>query len=312
MNAQCYWAVIATLIVTACGAPADERRPAVEPTRVLASVGDVLITQADVDLSLGRAGATQADLTPIPERIVMAAVDIIASQRQALETLKKSNKIASDAAIDQWLVDNSPPDLKLTADQALTARASAAHVTKANYRAFLTFRLTWQSYLQNTLTDKNLEKHFANQKSRFDGTRFHIEHLWIAAPPGKSDQRTAAHKRIREVRQRILSDQLDFEAAGKELAGDEGQKMAAAQWITGSGPLMPAIVDRVVQTPVDTISEPFDSAQAVHLVRVIAIEPGARLLEEAKEEVRSHMLLYLLDFLAKPAAKEMPLVWHPN
>lgn len=309
MNAHWNWMLIAAVLMPAVSVKGDERARPAQPTRVLASVGDVLITHADVELSLGRAGVAQADLPAIPERVLMATVDIIASQRRALETLRKSNKVVSDAEFEKWLIENSPPDLKLTADQALTARAEAARVTKDSYRAFLTFRLSWPNYLQRMVTDQNLEKHFKNQKQRFDGTRFQVEHIWETAPPGSSSRRTAAHERLTAIRQKILDDQMDFAAAGKELGGDEAEKMAAPQWVSGNGPLMPAIVDRVLETPVGKTSEPFDSSQAVHVVRVTAVEPGRRSFEDAKEDVRKHMLLFLLDFLAKPAAKEMPLVW---
>lgn len=285
------------------GAGADE------PTRVLASVGKHWITQADVDLSLGRTGVAKADLPPIPEHVLMAAVDIIASQRQALATLRKSNQSVSEAEVDQWLVENSPPDLQLTAAQALAARAEGAHVTPENYREFLAFRLSWQKYLKDTATDQNLEKHFKNQQARFDGTRFQIEHLYIPVPPGASEARTAAHSRLDAIRQKILDGALDFPTAAQEIGGQELQKLAAPQWITGAGPLMPAIVDRVLATPKGQISPSFDSSQAVHLVRVLAVEPGQRTLEEAREEVRQHMLLFLLEYLAKPAAQDLPLVW---
>lgn len=282
---------------------------ATEPTRLLASVGDVLITQADVDLSLGRTASGQSELPPIPEPVLMSSVDLIARQRQALESLKRSKKRVSDTAIDKWLLENSPPELKLTADQALGARAEAAKVSKENYREFLAFRLSWQAYLQNMLSDTNLEKHFANQKPRFDGTRFQVEHVWIAAPPGKSSTRQSAHQRLSQLREQVANGKLSMAEVGKEVASEAGEKAAASLWMTGSGPLMPTVIDHVLKTPAGKVTEPFDSAQAVHMVRVIAIEPGQQTLADAKENVRKHMLLYLLDFLASQSAKEMPLVW---
>lgn len=316
--------LLASLVVAVAPAATASDEPQVvgtgdegqtNPTRVLASVGDVWITQADVDLALGRSG--QENLPPIPSRVLMATVDILASQHRALATLQKIGKAVSDSDVDRWLVDNSPPDLKLTADQALTARAQAARVSPLSYRTFIAFRLTWQKYLQTTVTDANLEKHFTNQQARFDGTRFQVEHLYIVAPPGDSPQRTAALRRLTELRRQIVDEGLDFTAAGHALSGeantasppDASADADAAQWITGSGPLMPAIVDQVLQTPVGETSPPFDSSQAVHVVRVLTIEPGHRTLDQAKEDVRKHMVLYLLDFLAKPAAEELPLVW---
>lgn len=321
MNARWLWMALVPLALVPLAMPAivargevkqSSQRAANEPTRVLASVGDVLITQADVDLSLGRAGVAKADLPPLPQHMLMAAVDIVANQRRAMETLKKSNKSVSDAEIDTWLVENSPPDLKLTADQALAARAKAAEVSQANYRAFLAFRLSWPRYLQSVATEANLEKHYANQRSRFDGTRFQVEHIWLPAPPGESKTRSQAHERLVTLRKKLADGQLDFVSAGNEIAGEEGAKLAAPQWITGSGPLMPAIVDRVLETPAGDISPTFDSSQAVHVVRVIAVQPGERSFAEAKEDVRKHMLLFLLEFLAKSAAKDMPLVWQAS
>ncbi len=72
---------------------------------------------------------------------------------------------------------------------------------------------------------------------------------------------------------------------------------------------MPRIVDEVLKTSVGAISEPFDSATAIHIVRVLNVEPGSRTLSEAQDDVRKHMLVYLLEFHAGKHASDMPLVW---
>ncbi len=288
-----------------------------DPKRVLASVGEQLITQADVDLGLGRTASGRSDLPDVPEPLLMAAVDLIAQRRQALESLKRSGKRVSDAALDKWLVENSPPDLKLSAAQALAARAEAARVTPENYRDFLAFRLSWQEYLVSALTEKNIEKHFSNQKSRFDGTRFEVEHVYIATPPGKSAARTEAHKKLDELRLKIIADQMTMAEAAKSLlpaeataeAKQAAEKEVGPVWIAGNGPLMPRIVDEVLKTPAGKLTEPFDSSMAVHLVRVLKVEPGSRKLNEAQDDVRKHMLVYLLEFHATKSASALPLVW---
>ncbi len=280
-------------------------------------MGEHLITQADVDLALGRTASGRNDLAEVPEPVLMTSVEIIAQRLQAMESLKRSGKRVSDEVIDKWLLENSPPDLKLTAAQALTARAEAAQVAPASYREFLAFRLSWQAYLQTALTDKNIEKHFNNQKSRFDGSRFEVEHLWLAVPPGKSPARSDAHKKLNELRLKVVADELTMAQASQSLlepsADDKTKELAAKEvgpvWITGGGPLMPRIVDEVLKTPAGKISEPFDSATAVHLVRVIKIERGSRKLSEVQDDVRKHMLVYLLEFHAAKNASELPLVW---
>lgn len=288
-----------------------------DPKRVLASVGEQIITQADVDLNLGRTASGRADLPEMPEPVLMASVDLIAQRRQALESLKRSGKRVSDALIDKWLVENSPPDLKLNATQALAARAEAAQVTPTSYRDFLAFRLSWQDYLQTALTEKNIEKHFNNQKSRFDGTRFEIEHLWLATPPGRSSARSEARKKMEELRLKVTADQMTLAQAAQSLLPEDAKeeaRQAAAQevgpvWISGNGPLMPRIVDEVLKLPVGKLSQPFDSATAVHIVRVLKVEPGSRKLNEVQDDVRKHMLAFLLEFHAGKTAAELPLVW---
>lgn len=311
-----------------CVGPLSAQQPAKQPAkpsaktkaelqRVIASVGEHKITQAEVDLALGRTASGRNDLPPVPEPILMASVEIVAQRRQALESLKRAGKRVSDSAIDKWLVENSPPELKLSATQALTARAEAAGVAPASYRDFLAFRLSWQEYLQTALTEKNIEKHFLNQKSRFDGTRYEVQHVAMPTVPGKSSSRTEAHKQLGELRLKVVANQMTMvEAALSLLAGDVDAKTkqlvgqeVGPMWITGNGPLMPKIFDVVLKTPEGKISEPFDSSTAVHIVRVIKIQPGSRPLSEVQDDVRKHMLVFLLDFHASKFADEMPLVW---
>lgn len=297
--------------------PTRGQKNKADPKRVLASVGEKLITQADVDLDLGRTASGRNDLPDMPEPMLMTSVEFLALRLQTLESLKRSGKRVSAATLDKWLVENSPPDLKLNATQALAARAEASKVTPESYRDFIAFRLSWLAYTQTALTDKNIEKHFNNQKSRFDGTRFEVEHLWMATIPGKSAARTEAHKKLGELRLKIVADQMTMAEAAQSLlepdTNQETKELAAKEvgpvWITGGGPLMPRIVDEVLKTPAGKISEPFDSATAVHVVKVNKIEPGSRKLSEVQDEVRQHMLLYLLEFHASKTAAEMPLVW---
>ncbi len=229
----------------------------------MASVGEKLITQADVDLSLGRTASGRSDLPDVPEPVMMASVEIIAQRHQALESLKGNGKRVSDATIDKWLVENSPPELKLTPSQALNARAEAAQIEPANYREFLAFRLSWQAYLQTALTEKNIEKHFNNQKSRFDGTRFEVEHVWIPATPGASPARTASRKKLSELRLKILADQLTMAEAGQSVleADADAKAMERAKKEMGRSGSLAAVrscrasLTKCSKTPIGKISE---------------------------------------------------------
>ncbi len=72
---------------------------------------------------------------------------------------------------------------------------------------------------------------------------------------------------------------------------------------------MPKIIDYVLKTSEGDVSQPFEFGLRCHLVRVIKIEPGDKTLEQSKDEVRKHTLVFLLDFLDQKSAQNMPLVW---
>ncbi len=280
---------------------------------VLATVGEMVITQADVDLAVGRssdaAGNTNAELPDMPESVVRATVDIISRQQQALAALKSKQKAISDEELDKWLIDNSPPDSQWTATDALEARAKTANVSPENMRRFLSFRMTWRKYLQETMTEKNIEKHFQNQKARFDGTTYQVEIIGLPAPPGKCSERDAAHARLTELRQQIVDNKLTFSQAAEQLAGEEAKREAGPISVTGAGPLLPSVFDHIMKATVQTVTAPVDTAQGVYVLRVLSKQPGQGTLDSCHEQVRKHMLLFLLDYLASSNSQAMPLVW---
>lgn len=279
--------------------------------RDLATLGKSQITTADVDLQLGRSADPNAKLPPLPEGISMATVDIIAKQRRALSTLTKQGKRIPDAELNKWLVENTLSEPKLSPDEALKLRASGAELSPETYRDFLAFRFSWQSYVQQQMNETNLTKHFKNQKKRFDGSRFRIEHAFIAVPPGESKLRTEAHQALERLREELAGSDIEFAAAAKKLSVEQRLEATSEPlWITGAGPVLPAVVDTVLKLKESELSPVFDSGQAVHVVRLLEIENGSRAMSEASEELRRHMLLYLLDYLAKQSEKELPLKWN--
>jgi hypothetical protein len=292
-----------------------------EEPRTLATLGDVEITVADVDLQLGRAGSATARQQPLTPGVLMAAVDIIARQRRALATLTKQRKRVSDAEIARWLEENSPQDPQPSAAELLAAQAAATGVTPDALRDFLAFRLSWQAYIRQQMTEANLARHYKNQRPRFDGTRFLVQHAFISVPPGQSLQRDTARQWVeklhaelagggRNPKADVANDRPSFPVAVEKLAADVALEVTPEPvWVTGSGPVLPGVVDVILKLQAGDLSDVFETSQGVHVIQLQQLETGQRTLEDAKEEVRRHMLLHLLDFLAKSSEAELPLRW---
>ena len=179
--------------------------------------------------------------------------------------------------------------------------AQLAGISEAAYRDHFAFRLSWQQYLQQHLTDENVAKHFENQKSRFDGTRFRIASVAIAVPAGESQDRNAAAARLAELRNQLLQETVSWRdllraedaPSIKPLQGVSPDRIvvSAERWIRGTGDQHPSIVAELLKLKVLGISQPIDTPTAVYLVQLFEKEAGSRALVEVRDEVRNDMLI---------------------
>jgi hypothetical protein len=282
---------------------------------ILAYLGEQPITAGDVDFYLSR----KSESAPLSTAAQQAAVELLALQRQALQTLRVLKLTASEDEIDAWLVNSvANTELQsLTAEQIVERVSGEYRISPSTYREFLEFRLSWQAYLAKHLTAANLRKHFDNQRARFDGTRFQIDRMSLPVPTGASPQREQAVMLLTKMRSLVAEQQRAWEESAQEIlksAASDGLPFAAKDvevvpdtWIEGTGVLPPAIIGQLIQMEVGELSTPVASPTAVHLVRLLAVEKGSRTLESVADEVRAHMLLYLLEHLALQSSKVLPL-----
>lgn len=266
------------------------------PNPTLAYVGSTPITLADVCSQLGMSVTQAKRELRLPDAIRDRAVHLIGLQWQALQTLRRMQQNATDAEIDRWLSENLPSgEPSPTALEPLDRKRELAD-----------FRLSWSAYLAKHLTEKNVQRHFEQQPARFDGSRFVIELVSLRVPPGGSSKREAARTTLEQY--------LKDVAAGAESA-EVSQQLPGAerlqQTVRGSGDVDPAVVSQLLKLAPGDWSEPFDTAIAVHVVRLVEVQSGALALEQVAGEVRAHMLVFLLEHLASQSANQLPLQQNP-
>jgi hypothetical protein len=292
------------------GESADE--PASDRGRVLADLGEQKITQAEVDFQLGRQSPeAQGASAPLPELSEVArqsTVHLIALQRQALQTLRRLGRAASPDEVDAWLQARADELGKdgLTAEQFTQDFCQRWGLDELVYRDYVAFRLSWQRYLAKHLTQENLAKHFANQRKRFDGSRFQVDMISLPVPAGESSQRTKAAERLMQVYRGSLQDKDTWQRMLEE-SESQGWQTADGRWVRGSGDLDPALITAVLVLEEGQISPPVHTATGVHLLNLLATESGQLVLEDVTGEVRNHMLIFLLQHLAKQSQDQLPL-----
>ncbi len=286
-------------------------------TKVLAKLGEQTITDRDVDFQLGR---TTNDIGQPPKElsqaVMQSAIYMLAQQRQALQTLRTRKLAVSREDVERWLEENCQPEngKKATAAELIRDQASKAGVTESNLRDHWAFRLSWQRFLQQQLTEANLAKHFDNQPKRFNGTRFKVSIVDIAGAAAKSDRRDKLAATLTAMRSRLMSGDLSWKLLSAELENSEllsGQsdkiRVREDLWARGTGDLEPTIVSSLIKMEPNSYSEPIHTPTGVHLVKLLEVEVGSKELTEVRDEVRAHMLLHLLEHLAKQSESQLPL-----
>ncbi len=265
---------------------------------ILARIGVQTIDIADVDFFLGR--RPKDDLPALPFTTRENALHLFALQRQALETLRAQKLAVTDAEIDDWIVAQSgASEPQRTLENVIQTICQQHGLSREKYRAHVAFRLSWQRYLDNQLTEDNLKKHFARQHARFDGTRFKVDVASVPVPAGNNQPRVAAHEALKKLGARFSD----------EPPSDEATVIVfTSKWVRGSGDLDPSLITPLLSSVPGDFSKPLDTASGVHIIRLIDTEAGKLQLAEVRGQVRAHMLLYLLEYLAQPSQEHLPLV----
>lgn len=268
--------------------------------RLLGQVGGIHITQAELQLVLGH------EESALDFAARQQAVQLFAQQIQALHTLRKLGLAPSGDEVDNWIIANLALDSRHeSAGGLLQQFAKRAGVDELVYREYIEFRLAWKAYLVRHLTEKNLTRHFANQRPRFDGTEFKIALISAPASAGDSPQRRKLASELIE----LIGDDIDgaLEKAVEETtAGD--WRVTQSQWVRGTGALDPTLITPLLDLEIGRWHAPVHTASGVHAIALREVRPGEFKLDQVQSDVRAHMLLYLLEHLAQQSSSRLPLL----
>ncbi|MCA9130005.1 MAG: peptidyl-prolyl cis-trans isomerase [Planctomycetales bacterium] len=284
------------------------RRPAI-PKELALTIGitDSESSQrADVNSS-NRSARGLGEFAPLEQSVTESAIALLAKQWQALNTMKVRHLVLDSKTIDAWILAQRFASEEIGADVVSHTEhlANQWAITPDVYRDLVTFRLSWQAYLGKHLTNENMEKHFKKQPQRFDGTQFKISMISARVPLGQSAQRDATRAALSELR--VQSSDTDEVWKQAKTLQNERWMLTDATWVRGYGDVEDAVVTLLMTVEEDSWSEPVDTLTGVHLLRLEEVRAGSSTLQEVQGQVRSHMLVYLLDYLAAQSSEQLPL-----
>lgn len=179
---------------------------------------------------------------------------------------------------------------------------------EASLRRTLAWEIGWRRFLDQQLTDVNLQKHFSAHRRDFDGTELRVAHILLKVDrPDDAVALAAASDRAAALRADLVAGKVTFAAA----AAQHSQAPTAANggdigWIGRHDPMPESFSRAAFALLKGEISPPVTSKFGVHLIQCTDEKPGKLGWEECRAELTEAVTLYLFTWAAdrqRPKAK---------
>jgi parvulin-like peptidyl-prolyl isomerase len=171
----------------------------------------------------------------------------------------------------------------------LAAHLKEIGLSADEVRAQLQWKLSWQKYLAKYVTEENLKKYFDRNRPEFDGTQLRVAHVLFKSPG----------EQAAEVRSQIVAGKLTFaDAARQHSIAPTGKAGGDIGWIERRQPMPEEFSKAAFALKPGEVSQPVTTTAGVHLIQVLETKSGQRTWQEAQDELRPAVALYLFRFLA--------------
>lgn len=278
----------------------------------------------------------------LPPAVIEAAVEQWIERLVVLAFLER-NQLASSA--ERVAAELATLDQKLReVGSSLEAYCGRSGIRRDALQRHLQWELSWNRYVARRVTDESLEKLYNLYPAEFDGRRRQLAHIvlpWTAAgaedavvgngtsPPQIPVDREAnraplpwprplregAEQRIAtlaSVRQQILAGELTFAAAAAQYSqGATAADGGDLGWILRQGPLSEAVSQAAFRLKVGEISPPIVSPHGVHLLKVLAEEPGSLSFAQAKDHVKRVAIQELWQTIVQQESVRLSIEFSP-
>lgn len=204
--------------------------------------------------------------------------------------LKKNGNAVAPAEINKKMaeLENALKGQNRTMQDFLKETAQ----TEAHLRQDIQKKIQWDAYVKVYLTEDNLRRYYEENKEFYDQVTVKASHILMRLPPNApEDQCQNARTKLLDLRQKLLTGQLDFAEAAKKYSecttapqgGDIGyfpRKWAVDENIARAAfVLKPGEISDVVRTDI-----------GFHLIKVTDRRPGQpSTYDRVKNDVRENL-----------------------
>jgi parvulin-like peptidyl-prolyl isomerase len=265
---------------------------------IIARVDGETITQRELDRELAPATRLLDPQAALPPEVTQRALAQLIDRRLVVKYLTRQQLAASDQEIDLE-IGRLKTRLKAQ-EKKLAEHLQALGMSEEELRREIRWRLSWARYLNDRLTDENLQKYFEKHRRQFDGTELRVAHLLLKTNADDPQAMEAAKAKAAAIRAEIEAGKVTFADACREHSqaptanngGDIG-------FIRRGEPMPEAFSAAAFAQEKGQVSEPVPTKFGIHLIQVLEEKPGQKTWQDCRRELRAGVTQYLFQWIAE-------------
>jgi parvulin-like peptidyl-prolyl isomerase len=261
---------------------------------VAATVDGVEIYAAQVERYVRRMLGTRSVDAVIRRRAQAEALEHLIQQQMVLASLERRGEACSQQQLD--LATARFKEELVRQEKSLEDYCQSMGIPVPAFERAMRWQLSWERYLQKSLTDENLRSFFESHRRDFDGTKMRVAQILFALPDDPAGQEEV-RQRAETVREEIAAGKISFsDAARKYSQAPSGQTGGELPWISRHEPMPEIFSQAAYRLQLREISSPVVSPLGVHVIECLEIEPGTRTWSDVREPltaaVREHLFAW--------------------
>jgi parvulin-like peptidyl-prolyl isomerase len=302
VNVQRQQLVVAILLALCMrGVARTEEKPKASGDPVAATVNGEAVYRSEVLRTLyatlkGRHESLDAAARG---KLLARVLEEMIDQRLVYQFLKKSGKAADAKSVAAEIA-------AIGKQLEKRRREWPAHLkengyTRTTFERQIEWRLSWQAYLEETMTDKLLEEYFASHLPQYDGGEVRASHILLRIEnqsSGKELQKLV--EKAGKIRREIKGGEITFaEAAKKYSHGPSRLRGGDIGYFPRHGVQGEEFSRAAFALAKKEISDPIVTEFGVHLIQTTDIRPGTRQWTEVRSELARDVTRELFEKIAK-------------
>lgn len=264
---------------------------------VVALVNSAPVTNQEVNQRAAEiATALSAGKQPTPPRqtLLMQALDELIIQKAAIQSVRDTTLTVTHEELlnaEKTLAAQNNVTPEVFRQQVMRQR----RVNKAQYEKELTDQLLLEKMRESRVAMASGEISQAQalqwvreqDSEQMVNTQRHIRHILLRSENGI--QPKAAHKKLRNIRQRIVRGKISFEDAARKYSHDNSAAQGGDLGWTPVGVFVPEFDAEIAKLNTGDMTQPFTSRFGVHLAQLLDVRSQA-MTEEQKLQVARTVL----------------------